>query len=394
MAKSTRKTSTAAAAQTSTRSTRSTTRKSTKAEPSSAIKQEPPATPPRSSARKRPASPPSTPQSSTKKKPKLEDSTDLSPLNLLATPLKPTTSTTTNSTTLQSRKLKSYTQHGALQSPFPTFPHPTPAACKKAHRILAAMHGARPRPQTVTASATRAGCGDAPSVLDALVRTILSQNTSDVNSARAKRSMDAVYGRSDAWASIAGGGQAKLQAAIKCGGLSAVKSRVIMSILEQVYDRYGGYTLEHLRGVSSAQAMEEMLSFKGVGPKTASCVLLFCLGRESFAVDTHVWRISGLLGWRPAGASRDQTHLHLDARVPDEDKYGLHVLLVTHGKRCGECKAGGRSVGKCELRRAFRGVKEEKGEGGVRKGEEGKDGVKKEEMEEEKDVKTKVEVED
>ncbi|KAK3682783.1 DNA glycosylase [Podospora appendiculata] len=191
--------------------------------------------------------------------------------------------------------------------------------------------------------------------------------------------MDAVYGRSDAWAAIAAGGQAKLQAAIKCGGLSAVKSRVIISILEQVHSRYGAYTLEHLRGVSSAQAMEEMLSFKGVGPKTASCVLLFCLGRESFAVDTHVWRISGLLGWRPEGASRDQTHLHLDARVPDEDKYGLHVLMVTHGKRCGECKAGGKSVGKCELRRAFR-------RGGGVKGE---DGIKNEE--EEEDIKMEVE---
>jgi len=36
----------------------------------------------------------------------------------------------------------------------------------------------------------------------------------------------------------------------------------------------------------------------------------------------------------------------------------LHVLLVTHGKRCEECKAGGRNVGKCELRKAF---KEKKG---------------------------------
>jgi endonuclease III len=91
-----------------------------------------------------------------------------------------------------------------------------------------------------------------------------------------------------------------------------------------------------------------------VGPKTASCVLLFCLQREDFAVDTHVYRITGLLGWRPKAASREETYAHLNVRVPDEDKYGLHILLVGHGKKCDECRAGGKSIGKCELRKAFR----------------------------------------
>jgi len=100
-----------------------------------------------------------------------------------------------------------------------------------------------------------------------------------------------------------------------------------------------------------------MISFQGVGPKTASCVLLFCLQRESFAVDTHVHRITGLLGWRPAKATRDQTHTHLDVRIPDEDKYGLHILFVSHGKKCPECGAGGKSTGKCELRKVFRNGK-------------------------------------
>lgn len=100
--------------------------------------------------------------------------------------------------------------------------------------------------------------------------------------------------------------------------------------------------------------MAELLGFDGVGPKTASCVLLFCLGREDFAVDTHVHRLTGLLGWRPPKANRDQTYHHLNKRIPDEHKYALHVLFVTHGKRCDECKAGGRSTGKCALRAAFR----------------------------------------
>jgi endonuclease III len=174
--------------------------------------------------------------------------------------------------------------------------------------------------------------------------------------------MDEVYGGSDNWARIVEGGEAKLQEAIKCGGLSVVKSKVITSILRQVHEKYGKYSLDHLHDAETEEAYKELLAFQGVGPKTASCVLLFCLRRESFAVDTHVWRIVGLLGWRPKEAGREATQQHLEVRVPPEEKYGLHVLMVTHGKRCEECRAGGKSVGKCELRKAFRKEKVEKEE--------------------------------
>ena len=298
------------------------------------IKQESP-------TKKRPISNPSTPKKSKRIK---------SEPGLISSPSK--TQLTPKAKELQAKKLKSYAQF-AKQSPFPEFSHPTPAECKLAHKILSSLHGARKRPKQIVASTTRAGCGDSPSVLDALVRTILSQNTSDTNSTRAKLSMDKTYGRSDKWDAIVDGGKEKLQESIKCGGLSAVKSKVIISILNQVHEKYGKYSLDHLHEASNEEAMNEMLSFQGVGPKTASCVLLFCLQRESFAVDTHVWRITGLLGWRPKKTSRDETHAHLDVMIPDEDKYGLHILLVTHGKRCEECKAGGKSLGKCELRKAF-----------------------------------------
>ncbi|KAK4168388.1 DNA glycosylase [Cladorrhinum sp. PSN259] len=272
---------------------------------------------------------------------------------------------------LSTKKLDSYTKH-ANQSPFPDFSHPTPQECALALRILTSLHGARdrPKPADLKAPLNRAGCGDSPSVLDALVRTILSQNTSCNNSSRAKRSMDAAYGSSDNWDLIAEGGRQKLEQAIRCGGLSVVKSKVILNLLREVKSRYGEYSLDSLRDVqSNDEVMGVLLSFKGVGPKTASCVMLFSLGRESFAVDTHVWRISGFLGWRPAKATRDETHLHLDRRIPDEMKYGLHVLMVAHGKQCSECKAGaGAGVNeggesKCKLRNAFGGqlVQETKG---------------------------------
>jgi endonuclease-3 len=96
--------------------------------------------------------------------------------------------------------------------------------------------------------------------------------------------------------------------------------------------------------------MEELVSFDGVGPKTASCVLLFCLGRDSFAVDTHVFRLSKVLGWVPDKANRISAQAHLEKRVPDELKYGLHVLMIQHGRVCKGCKKLGLSTGSCVLK--------------------------------------------
>jgi endonuclease-3 len=272
-----------------------------------------------------------------------------------STPLKPVKSEAISPSTLRDKKLKSHNNIG-IDGPFPTFLHPTPDECDKAHKILVKLHGPRNRPVEVVASTSRAGCGDSPNVLDALVRTILSQNTSDTNSTRAKLSMDKAYGRSDKWDAIASGGQAKLEESIRCGGLSQVKSKVILRILEQTKEKYGNYTLDHLHKATTEDAMAELLAMDGVGPKTASCVLLFCLQRDDFAVDTHVHRITGLLGWHPKKANREQTYQHLNRRIPDEYKYALHILIITHGKRCDECKAGGRNSGKCELRKAFREI--------------------------------------
>ena len=67
--------------------------------------------------------------------------------------------------------------------------------------------------------------------------------------------------------------------------------------------------------------------FKGVGPKTVACVMMFCLHREEFPVDTHVWRISKSLGWVPLKASREDTYRHLNIRVPADIRQALFLGL-------------------------------------------------------------------
>lgn len=185
------------------------------------------------------------------------------------------------------------------------------------------------------------GCGDVPNVLDATVRTILSANTSNRNSTAAHRSLVERFGKHN-WQAVLDAPYEDVVDALRCGGLANIKGRNIQNLLRETKERHGVLSLDHLHNASDAEVMEELISFKGVGPKVASCVLMFCIGSQnSMAVDTHVYRLCRALGWVPDKTTRDQTFYHLHGRIPDEYKYPLHVLLIRHGRTCNNCSASG-----------------------------------------------------
>jgi len=83
---------------------------------------------------------------------------------------------------------------------------------------------------------------------------------------------------------------------------------------------------------SSQEAYDWLMQFKGVGPKTASIVLLFSLGKPAFPVDTHVHRISGRVGLRPLKMSADKSHEHLAEQFPPETYYAAHLNIIRLGR--------------------------------------------------------------
>jgi endonuclease III len=158
----------------------------------------------------------------------------------------------------------------------------------------------------MNSSSRGANCGEVPSVLDALVRTILSQNTNNKNSSTAKKSLDKTFGVGN-YEAVRAAPLEEVVETLRCGGLANIKGARIKRILDEVYEKYNELSLDHLHGVSDEDAKRELMDFDGVGPKTASCVLLFCLRRDSFAVDTHVvcplfdgadWKVSDYQGIR------------------------------------------------------------------------------------------------
>jgi endonuclease III len=254
----------------------------------------------------------------------------------------------------------------ATVSPYPDYPRPTPAEALEIHNILNPDKTTQSLKKSKSMGNSAQTCGATPDVLDALVGTILSQNTSNANSTRAKHTMDATFGHAN-WIAIASAPREQLVESLRSGGLANKKAKVIQGVLASVYERHGSYSLQHLANpsVSKDTAMQELVSYDGVGPKTAACVLMFSLQRsDAFAVDTHVYRLSRLLEWVPRQADRVMAQAHLEAKIPDEVKYGIHVGMIRHGKSCRGCREGGSLADKnaCVLRSWLRNRQKALGE--------------------------------
>lgn len=170
--------------------------------------------------------------------------------------------------------------------------------------------------------------------IDELVFTILSQNTTDIN---AERALESLRAKIPGWEAVAAARVTSIAAAIRSGGLAPTKSRYIKDTLGAILAAQGSLDLGFLDDMSDREAIEYLTRFRGVGIKTASCVLLFSLGRPVMPVDTHVFRINQRLDFIGDGIGRDQAHGLLTAITPPEDIYSFHVNTVTHGRRV--CRA-------------------------------------------------------
>lgn len=165
--------------------------------------------------------------------------------------------------------------------------------------------------------------------LSELVRTILSQNTSDINSNKA---FTRLQERFASWEQIRQADVKAIEEAIRPGGLARIKAPRIKAALQAVKEERGELDLQFLQDLESSEAKGWLESLVGVGPKTAACVLLFSLGRPVLPVDTHVLRVSRRVGLIDSGTSMAKAHEVLGEMVPDDAVYDFHVNMVSHGR--------------------------------------------------------------
>jgi endonuclease-3 len=171
---------------------------------------------------------------------------------------------------------------------------------------------------------------------ECLVRTILSQNTSDVASQPAHDALMEQYGPADRLAEhLADAHRDELAETISAAGLYNQKSEVLVDAAEWALDEYGSTPAfdRFVREAAPEEVRETLLSVRGVGPKTADCVLLFAGGRGGvFPVDTHVHRIARRMGLAPADADHEAVRAHLERDVPAEKCGFGHTAMIQFGR--------------------------------------------------------------
>ena len=193
-----------------------------------------------------------------------------------------------------------------------------------------------------------------------LVLTVLSQSTND-------RNRDVAYlrlrERFATWEAVRDAPLAEVEAAIRPGGISNVKSARIQAILRAIAagggrasnrpasagDAERGLSLDWLKGAPIEQGRDYLIGLPGVGRKTAACVLLFAYGRHDVPVDTHVSRVGMRLRLLEPGAPFERLHDQMLALTRPGEELELHVNLLRHGRRI--CHASKPACGDCALAR-------------------------------------------
>ena len=179
--------------------------------------------------------------------------------------------------------------------------------------------------------------------LEELVLTVLSQSTND-------RNRDVAYGRLrerfPSWEAVRDAPLEEVEAAIRPGGISKVKSARIQAILRAIGEPL---SLDWLADAPVDDARAHLVELPGVGRKTAACVLLFSFGVHDVPVDTHVARVGQRLRLLRPGAPFDELHEQMLAVTPIGAELELHLNLLRHGRRT--CHAQRPACPDCALRR-------------------------------------------
>jgi len=180
--------------------------------------------------------------------------------------------------------------------------------------------------------------------LDMLIKIILSQATSDTNS---HRTFATLKKRFPSWDSALRARQSTIADTIRSGGLANQKAAVIKSVLKQIKEEHGTLDLNFLHHVSNEEAARYLSQFRGIGPKTIACTLLFACRKEVFPLDTHIFRILRRIGLIPQKCTDRRAHEIMNAIVPPGKFYSFHVNLIRHGRTL--CRPRDPSCERCPI---------------------------------------------
>jgi endonuclease-3 len=167
-----------------------------------------------------------------------------------------------------------------------------------------------------------------------LVAVTLSAQSTDVGVNKATR---ALFREVKTPAQMVELGEAGLKEHIKTIGLFNTKAKNVIALSRILVERYDGEV---------PADRDAMVELPGVGRKTANVVMNCAFGAETFAVDTHIFRVGNR-----TGLARGKTPLavekQLEKKVPQPFRVGAHHWLILHGRYI--CKARSPECWRCPV---------------------------------------------
>ena len=152
-----------------------------------------------------------------------------------------------------------------------------------------------------------------------LISTVLSLRTKDEVTEEASQRLFAMADTPEAIMAL---GEENIQQAIYPVGFYRNKAKTIMGICRVLIERYNSLVPD---------SVDELLTFRGVGRKTANLVVTLGYGKEGICVDTHVHRISNRLGYIETQNPRE-TEIVLLNKLPKKYWIRYNPLLVAFGR--------------------------------------------------------------
>jgi endonuclease-3 len=179
--------------------------------------------------------------------------------------------------------------------------------------------------------------------LDMLIEAMLSQNTNMINAQRGYRMLRR---RFKSWTAVMKADVGDVQREIAICGLARMRARRLQALLRTIKEGQGRLRIDFLADEPVEVAMEILLGFFGIGPKTAAFTLLFGLGHPILPADNGVLRVVRRLRLVRAKARDLEAERVLSPLIAPGKHYPMHLLLFRHAKercrvknpKCGECK--------------------------------------------------------
>ena len=183
-----------------------------------------------------------------------------------------------------------------------------------------------------------------PDPLDDLVRTILSQNTTDENRDRA---FDDLRLALPTWEAGRTARSNRIKQLIRPAGLVNAKGPAIQAFLKWLKRERDELDLSYLKDMTADEGIEELVQHKGVGLKTAYIVLAFACDHDLCAVDTHVHRILKRTEIIDGQCTREKAHDEIRSLIPKGKARPFHANLIDLGKQI--CTARSPDCPNCTL---------------------------------------------